>query len=112
MQDAFRGVLACQGPGNPSLPRKVRGFRGQDTIQRHGGFDVVMEKYLQREQENPASNDREMIDDFRLEEVTQMPSDAVVQVDHLQRGSGPPKWSTFRATPTLLSQGAKPSPLW
>ena len=37
-----------------------------ETVARHGGLDVVMEKIVQREQENPASNGREMIDDFRL----------------------------------------------
>ena len=47
MQEAFRGVLACQAPGNGSLPGKARGFRGQDTVERHGGFDVVMEKIVQ-----------------------------------------------------------------
>ena len=66
MQEAFRGVLACQGPGNGSLPGKAGGFRGQDTVERHGGFDVVMEKIVQWEQESPASNGREIIDDFRL----------------------------------------------
>ena len=45
---------------------KAHGCRGQDTVQRHGGLDVVMEKIVQREPENPASNGREMIDDFRL----------------------------------------------
>jgi len=62
VQVAFRGVLACHGPGNPSLPGKARGFRGQDTVERHGSFGVVMEKIVQWEQENPASNGREMID--------------------------------------------------
>jgi len=38
----------------------------RDTVERHGGFDVVMETIIQWEQENPASNGREMIDDFRL----------------------------------------------
>ena len=38
----------------------------RDTVERHGGFDVVMEEIVQREQEKPASNGREMIDDFRL----------------------------------------------
>ncbi len=109
MQEAFRGVLACQGPGNRSLPGKARGFRVQDTVERHGGVDVVKEKIVQWEQENPASNGRQMIDDFRLFGGY---SDAVVRVDHLQRGSGPPEWSTFRATTTLLSQRAKSSPLW
>ncbi|MDE2664747.1 MAG: hypothetical protein OXI69_01200 [Acidobacteriota bacterium] len=66
VQEAFRGVLVCQGPGNRSLPGKARGFRVQDTVERHGGFDAVMEKVVQQEQENPASNGREMIDDFRL----------------------------------------------
>ena len=46
VQEAFRGVLACQGPGNGSRPGKARGFRGQDTVERHGGFDVVMEKIV------------------------------------------------------------------
>ena len=38
----------------------------RDTVERHGGLNVVVEKVLQWEQENPASNGREMIDDFRL----------------------------------------------
>ena len=66
MQEAFRGVLACQGPGNRSLPRKARGYRGQETVERHGRFDVVMEKIVRWEQEDPASSGRGMIDDFRL----------------------------------------------
>ena len=47
VQEAFRGVPACQGPGTPSLPGKARGFRGQETVERHGGFDGVMEKVVQ-----------------------------------------------------------------
>ena len=39
---------------------------GQDTVERHDGLDVVMEKIDQWEQETPASNGRRMIDDFRL----------------------------------------------
>ena len=66
MQAAFRGVLVCQGVRKSSLPGKAPGFRGQDTFERHDGLSVVMEKIVQREQENPASNGREMIDDFRL----------------------------------------------
>ena len=37
-----------------------------DTLERHGGIDAVMKKIVQWEQENPASNGRGMIDDFRL----------------------------------------------
>ena len=48
------------------LPGKAGGFRGQDTVERHDGLSVVMEKIVQRDQENPPSNGREMIDDFRL----------------------------------------------
>ena len=47
-------------------PGKAQGCRGQDTVERHDGLSVLMEKIDQREQENPASNGREMIDDFRL----------------------------------------------
>ena len=56
-------------PGSEKVqpaPRKARGFRGQDTVERHGGLGVVMEKIDQWEQEDPASNGRDMIDDFRL----------------------------------------------
>ena len=64
------GVPGCSGMlgawKSQPAPGKARGFRGQDTVEGHGGFDVVMEKIVQREQENPASNGREMIDDFRL----------------------------------------------
>ena len=66
VQEAFRGALLCQGVRKSSLPGKGRGFRGQDTVERHGGFDVVREKIVQWEQESPAFNGREMIDDFRL----------------------------------------------
>ena len=66
MQAAFRGVLVCQGVRKSSLPGKARGITGQDTVERHGGLSVVKEKSVQWEQENPASNGREMIDDFRL----------------------------------------------
>ena len=37
-----------------------------DTVERHGGLNVVMEKINQLEQETPASNGAGMIDDFRL----------------------------------------------
>ena len=70
-----RGIGAGGVPGCSAMPEawksqpapgKARGFRGRDTVEGHGGFDVDMEKVVQREQENPASNGREMIDDFRL----------------------------------------------
>ena len=37
-----------------------------NTVARHGGFDAVVEKIIQWEQETPASAGRGMIDDFRL----------------------------------------------
>lgn len=37
-----------------------------DTVEGHGGFDVVMEKVVQWEQEDPAPNGRQSIHDFRL----------------------------------------------
>jgi len=36
------------------------------TVKGHGGFDVVMEEVVQGEQEHPASDGRERIDDFSL----------------------------------------------
>ena len=48
MQEAFRGVPVCQGRGNGSLPGNARGFRGQDTVKRHGGLDIVMAKVFRR----------------------------------------------------------------
>ena len=50
MPEAFRGVLVCQGVRKSSLPGKARGFRGHDTVERHGGLNVVMEKIDQWEQ--------------------------------------------------------------
>ena len=109
MQEAFRGVLVCQGPGNRSLPGKAHGFRGQDTVERHDGLSVVMEKIDQWEQENPASNGREMIDDFRLRG-----SNRCRQMGRpLSDGGG---WRSnmaailLRTTP--FSQRAEPSPVW
>ena len=66
VQEAFRGVPACEGPGYPSLPGKARGFRGQDTVERHGGLYAALKKINQLAQESPVSNGRGMIDDFRL----------------------------------------------
>ena len=66
VQAAFRGALLCQGVRKSSLPGKARGFRGQDTVERHDALSVVMEKIDQWEQEDPASNGREMIDDLRF----------------------------------------------
>ena len=37
-----------------------------DTVEHRGGLNVVLEKVLQWEQENPSSDGREMIDDSRL----------------------------------------------
>ena len=47
VQAAFRGVLVCQGVRKSSLPGKARGFRGQDTVERHDGLSVAMEKIVQ-----------------------------------------------------------------
>ena len=64
------GVSGCSGmPGSekvqPARPSsRIQG--GQDSFERHDGLSVVMEKIDQWEQENPASNGREMIDDLRL----------------------------------------------
>ena len=66
VQEAFRGALLCQGVRKSSLASKAHGFRGQDTVERHGGLDVVMEKVVQWEQESPGLNERGMIDSFRL----------------------------------------------
>ena len=56
-------------PGSEKVQPARQSWRfqgGQDTIERHSGLDVVMEKVIQQEQVNPASNGRELIDDFRL----------------------------------------------
>ena len=89
-------------------PAKARGFRGQDTVERHAGLDVVMEKIDQWEQENPASNGRGMIDNFHLWGSRRW-----------SRTNAPPKkprWLTWVARdftpPTLFSQRAAPAPLW
>ena len=39
-----------------ACPAKLADSGGQDTVERHGGFDVVMEKIVLWKQKNPASN--------------------------------------------------------
>ena len=56
-------------PGSEKVQPARQSWRiqgGQDTIERHAGLDVVMEKIVQWEQAIPASNGRGLIDDFRL----------------------------------------------
>ena len=64
------GVSGCSAvPGSEKVEPARQSSRiqgGQDTVERHAGLDPVMEKIVQREQETPTSNGREMIDDFRL----------------------------------------------
>ena len=40
-RNRFRGVLACHGHGNGSLPGKAQGFRRQDIVERHGGIEAT-----------------------------------------------------------------------
>ena len=64
------GVSGCTGmPGSEKVQPARQSSRiqgGQDTVERHAGLDAVTEKTVQREQEYPGLNGREMIDDFRL----------------------------------------------
>ena len=64
------GDSGCSGmPGSEKTQPARQSSRiqgGQDTVERHDGLSVVMVKIDQWEQEHPASNGREMIDDFRL----------------------------------------------
>jgi len=66
VQEAFRGVLACQGPGNPSLPGKARGYGGKDTVEHNGVLDAGAGMVDQAEAEMAALSGAGMIDDFRL----------------------------------------------
>ena len=91
-----------------SLPGKAQGFRGQDTVERHDGLGVVMEKIVQWEQENPASNGRKMIDDFRLRGQ----ADAVRRTATFQTGGWRSNMAAILLRKTLLSQRAEPSPVW
>ena len=57
--------------GNLRRNSKCRGQQGiadtdRDTVECYGELKIVVEKVIQWEQENPASNGCEMIDDFRL----------------------------------------------
>ena len=49
-----------------ALLRQAIADADRDTVERHGGLNVAMEKIDQLEQETPASNGAGMIDDFRL----------------------------------------------
>ena len=71
-----------------------------------------MEKIVQREHENPASNGREMIDDFRLWGSSRCRH----MGGHLTKEGGARRWCTrwrvSSTTPPLHSQRAHPSPSW
>ena len=64
------GVSGCSAlPGSQKVQPARQSSRiqgGQDTIECHGGLDVIKEKIDQCEQDNPGLNERGMIDDFRL----------------------------------------------
>ncbi len=62
----FRGGGSRGDSRQATFLRQAIADADWDTIERHAGRDVVMEKIVQREQETPTSNGREMIDDFRL----------------------------------------------
>ena len=49
-----------------ACPRQSSRIQGSGHRRHHGGLDVVIEKIVQWQQKNPASNGRGMIDDFRL----------------------------------------------
>ena len=106
MIDDFQGVRES------SLSGKAGGITGQDTVERHAGLDVVMEKIDQWELENPATNGRRMIDDFRLRGSRTCRR----RGGPLTKGGWRTRWRTWRrvpsTTPTLHSQRAKFSPLW
>ena len=81
---------------------------GQDTVEGHAGLDIVMEKIVQWEQQDPSLNEREMIDSFRLwgsSRCRRMGETAIAW-----RCS--PGRFTFSTTTTPFSQRAEPSPLW
>ena len=79
-----------------------------DTVARHGGLDATMRKFHQWEQENPASNGRGMIDDFRLRGSRTWRR----MGDTATKGGGAGRWCTILTITNLHYQRAKPSPLW
>ena len=109
-------VPGCSGmPGSEKVQPARQSWQSQgsqDTVERHGGLDVVMEKIVQWEQENPATNGRRMIDDFRLRGSRTWRR----RGGPLTKGGWRTRWRTWRrvpsTTPTLHSQRAKSSPLW
>ena len=79
-----------------------------DSVERHGGFNAVVEKILYWERENPAPKGRAMIDRFRLWGSRRCRH----MGDHLTQGGGASRWCTILAITNLHYQRAKPSPLW
>ena len=108
-----KGIGAGRVPGCSCMPgsEKVQPARqssrtqgGQDTIERHAGLDVVMEKTVQWEQETPTSNGRGMIDDFRLRGSRTWRQRGVL----LSNGGVTLKGDMISTTPTPVSQRADP----
>ena len=79
-----------------------------ETVERHGGLNVAIKKILEWEEESPASNEREMIEDFRLRGSRPCRH----MGGHLTNGGWRTWWRVPSTTPTLHYQRAQPSPLW
>ena len=82
-------------------PRQGSRIQGAGHRRTPRGLDVVMEKIVQREQGDPASNGREMIDDFRLRRsrMWRRMGDTATKVEVAHVGGarfGPPQICTLR----------------
>ena len=79
-----------------------------DTVERHAGFNAVVKKILQWEQENPVPKGRGWIDDFRL-----WGSRRCRRIgDTDTKSCCARRWCTRLTTTALHSQRAQPSPPW
>ena len=79
-----------------------------DAVESHGGFNAVVEKIRQWEQENPVPKVRGSIDDFRLQGARscRRMGDTATTKRCARR------WCTILTITNLHYQRAKPLPLW
>ena len=63
---SWRGRAITEAEQEAIMLRQAIADTDWETLERHGGFDTVVEKVIQSEQETGSPDDRGMIDDFRV----------------------------------------------
>ena len=105
---SWRGRGITEAEQEAAMLRQAVADTDFEIIERHGGFDAVVERVLQVEELSASTDGPGMIDGFRLWGH----SDAAVWVSPFQKGGVTLKGDMLVTPATPFSQRAEPSLLW